>query len=594
MDKITMYIYSKLAASKQSNEVYEYAETHGFEIVELEKVFNYSKKDFVEAIARGKVIKNDNTIIYARFSSSNQNEISITGQLDSCFAHCEKYKMTVKCIYVDMAQTAKYDNRVAFQRLNADVLDEKHNGCKMLVYANNRFVRNRYDSVIYRGFYERFGIMFDSVTEICPRGQDGVIITSIREAMDQYYSENLAENVARGMLQRAKKCQYTGGYVTYGYKINPQTRHYEICESEAENVRLIFKMYVAKQGYTEILRALDERGAVCRSGKPFNKNVIGDIISNEKYAGVYTYNKRVARNSLGQRSSHSYKSKEEIVRIPGGIPAIVDEHTFKQAQKRKESNAKGTRSRREKDHYLLTGLIECGECGHAFTSNRKTAGRNKQLYLTYRCSNHNKGEHCHCKEVNRDYLEAFVLDTILNQIITDSRRDELVEEFRKQQGSAFKEHADKKIRLKQEIAAIESKNEGILGVIESGKALPILVERLEKNLSDIERIKADLDVLISHPPKEVDAKKFAELVERTRKAISAKNYHELKRFVSLYISKIIVRNDDITVVVSYSNIVLLVGGQSSSPIQTHSVGVVGCYICVKGNTDFIFGFCRIE
>ena len=53
---------------------------------------------------------------------------------------------------------------------------------------------------------------------------------------------------------------------------------------------------------------------------------------------------------------------------------------------------------------------------------------------------------------------------------------------------------------------------------------------------------------------------FLELVERTRKAISAKNYHELKRFVSLYVSKIIVRNDDITVVVSFSKIVLLVGG----------------------------------
>ena len=302
------------------------------------------------------------------------------------------------------------------------------------------------------------------------------------------------------------------------------------------------------------------RGAVCRSGKPFSKNVIGDMVTNEKYAGVYTYNKRAACNSVGERNSHAYKPKEDTIRIPGGVPAIVDQHTFDQAQKRKEANMKGTRSRREKDFYLLTGLIECGECGHAFTSNRKFAGRNKTKYLTYRCTNHNKGGTCHCKEVNRDYLEAFVLDVILSKIITDSRRDELVEEFRKQQGSAIKEHAEKKIRLKQEIAAIESKNEGILGIIESGKALPILIERLERNLQDIERIKADLDVLIAHPPKEIDAKKFAELVERTTKAISAKNYHELKRFVSLYVSKIIVRNDDITVVVSYSKIVLLVGG----------------------------------
>ena len=67
-------------------------------------------------------------------------------------------------------------------------------------------------------------------------------------------------------------------------------------------------------------------------------------------------------------------------------------------------------------------------------------------------------------------------------------------------------------------------------------------------------------MLIAHPPKEIDAKKFAELVERTRKAISAENYHKLKRFVSLYVSKRIVRNDDIAVVVSYAKIVLLFGG----------------------------------
>ena len=81
-----------------------------------------------------------------------------------------------------------------------------------------------------------------------------------------------------------------------------------------------------------------------------------------------------------------------------------------------------------------------------------------------------------------------------------------------------------------------------------------------ENTKDIERIKADLEVLLAHPPQDVDAEKFAKLVEDTRKAIAARNYHELKRFVSLYISKIVVRNDDISVVVSFTKIVLLVGG----------------------------------
>ena len=184
MEQIKMYIYSKLAASKQTNEVAEYAKAHNMELIELEKLFPYSKKDYIEASASSRIYHNDNTVIYARFSSNNQNEISITGQLDRCLEHCQRYHLHVKAIYVDMAETARYDNRVAFQRLNSDVLEEYHNGCRLLVYSNSRFARNRSDSVFYRDFYKRFGIEFDSVTEICPRGKDGTFITSIREVMD--------------------------------------------------------------------------------------------------------------------------------------------------------------------------------------------------------------------------------------------------------------------------------------------------------------------------------------------------------------------------------------------------------------------------
>ena len=136
-------------------------------------------------------------------------------------------------------------------------------------------------------------------------------------------------------------------------------------------------MYNDKKGYTEILRALDENGARSRTGKPFSKESLCDMLSNQKYKGTYVY-----------------KSEEEMVIIPHGIPAIIDEKTFDEAQKRKEANKKGTRSRREKETYLLTGLIVCGECGHAFTGNRRFAGRNKTKYVTYRCTNHNKGEKC--------------------------------------------------------------------------------------------------------------------------------------------------------------------------------------------------------
>ena len=132
--------------------------------------------------------------------------------------------------------------------------------------------------------------------------------------------------------------------------------------------------------------------------------------------------------------------------------------------------------------------------------------------------------------------------------------------FNKQQGQAVEEHRAKKIRLKQEIAQKEQNNANIVKMIESGRMLTTLMDAIERNEQDIARIKADLEVLLAHPPQQLDEEKFAQLVEDTRRAIAAKDYDELKRFVSLYVSKIIVRNDDISVVVSFSKIVLLVGG----------------------------------
>ena len=94
-----------------------------------------------------------NTVIYARYSSHNQTEQSIEGQLQACYEYAQRNGYTVIGEYIDRAQSGTSDNRVDFQRMIADsdrpitiddiLLDEieayfkaevlSHAGCSALV-----------------------------------------------------------------------------------------------------------------------------------------------------------------------------------------------------------------------------------------------------------------------------------------------------------------------------------------------------------------------------------------------------------------------------------------------------------------------------
>ena len=562
MSKIKLYLANKLPSSKQTHEVEEYAKKHNLEIVEINSAGPIDD-EFYNINSRKSFKPTSNAIIYARFSSANQQEISITGQLDVCFEYARKESYPVFAIYADMAQSGRTDNRIAFNVMNSHISKEKYNGFHLLIYQSNRLFRNKKKSIAYKCIFENYGIKLESVTSPSYEGASGALLETVQEGVDQYFSDILSESVVRGMKQRALQCRYTGGYVTYGYKINEENK-YEILESEAENVRLIFNMYINKKGYTEILRVLNEKGVVSRTGRPFTKNALADMISNEKYKGVYTFNKRASQNQLGTRNSHKFKDDSEIIKIPGGVPAIIDEKTFELAQKRKEENKHGTKSRHEKENYLLTGLVYCKECGHAFTGNRRFSGRNKIKYVTYRCTNHNKGEKCDCKEVNRDYLETFVLNSIVKNVLAPEKFDELLTSFRASNDSAEKEYKSKITSLSREIASKEIEKENLLNALEKGTAADLILERLSKKDAEIKRLKFEVDDIKSHPPKEIDEKEFKKLINKTKKVIDSKNSDALRKLISYYVSRIEIGKDDVSVVLAFSNVVLLVGGGEGS------------------------------
>ena len=101
-------------------------------------------------------------VIYARYSSDNQREESIEGQLRECTAYCKKNDITVLRTYIDRAMSAKTDHRPDFQRMIKD--SAKGLFDVIIVWKLDRFARNRYDSAHYNAQLRKYGVKVLSAT----------------------------------------------------------------------------------------------------------------------------------------------------------------------------------------------------------------------------------------------------------------------------------------------------------------------------------------------------------------------------------------------------------------------------------------------
>ena len=142
-------------------------------------------------------------VIYARYSSENQREESIEGQLRECYAFARKNDISVVGEYIDRAFSAKTDKRPDFQKMIKD--SAKRNFDLVIVWKLDRFARNRYDSANYKAVLKRNGVKVMSATESISEGSEGILLESVLEGMAEYYSADLSEKVIRGHTENALK-----------------------------------------------------------------------------------------------------------------------------------------------------------------------------------------------------------------------------------------------------------------------------------------------------------------------------------------------------------------------------------------------------
>lgn len=249
-----------------------------------------------------------NIVIYARYSSHNQTEQSIEGQLETCYEYAKNNNQTVIGEYIDHAQSGTTDNRAEFQRMIAD--SDKHTFEAVLVYQLDRFARNRYDSAINKQKLKKNGVRVISARENISDDASGILVEGVLESMAEYYSAELSQKIRRGMNINAEKHLSNGSNPGLGYVVDEE-RQFHIDPKTAPIVREIFEMYASGKTVTEINQYLNDRQIRTSHGNEFNKNSMHRILRNKRYIGYYIY-----------------KDTE----VPDAMPRIIDDELFMRVQ----------------------------------------------------------------------------------------------------------------------------------------------------------------------------------------------------------------------------------------------------------------------
>ena len=172
-----------------------------------------------------------NGVIYARYSSDNQREESIEGQLRECNDFAKRNDITIIDSYIDRAFSATTDRRPAFQKMIKDFAKNMFD--VIIVWKLDRFARNRYDSAHYKAQLRKNGVNVISANENISEGSEGIILESVLEGMAEYYSADLSEKVIRGLTENAMKCKFNSDPITFGFNFEPTAITSEHSCSEA-------------------------------------------------------------------------------------------------------------------------------------------------------------------------------------------------------------------------------------------------------------------------------------------------------------------------------------------------------------------------
>lgn len=452
--------------------------------------------------------------IYVRVSSEEQARegYSIDAQIKALKDYAIKNDIFLEeqYIYKDEGISGrKAEKRPAFMEMIKTAKSKPKKFDVILVHKFDRFSRNREDSIVYKSLLKKeCGINVISITEhLDPDDKMSIILEAFLEAMAEYYSINLSEEVTKGQLEKHSQGEVqTNPSFGYGIKDGKLV----INNAEEKIIKLIFESYaIENKSMMDIAKKVNSLGILTKRGNKFENRTIYYILNNPTYIGKLRY-------TPGRKNTYDFDDPNTILSNGKHSPIITNElWDLTQLKLSKNNIWKKPKSRIDYSiKHWSKGIIRCKECNCTLV----TSGVGK-----YRCNGYNKGKCSNHTTISINEAESLILgqikrdfsEGIINNIIPNKKEKKSVNEYD---------------LITSSIASLEEKEERIKQSYINGiDTLEEYKRNKEMLLKEKERLTTKLSMLekpsIENHKKEIieNGKKVYEILTNDKISLEEKN-----------------------------------------------------------------------
>ncbi|MHA1814091.1 MAG: recombinase family protein [Candidatus Thorarchaeota archaeon] len=367
-----------------------------------------------------------NVVLYARVSSQRQAEkqLSISAQLRALRAFAREKEWPIVAEYVDEAKSGRTANRPAFSKMLAAVKYQEIDA--VLVWKLDRLARNMEISTAVDAHFRKHGVKVISLHENIDDTPQGKLTARMFESFAEFYSNNLSQDIQRGLREVARRGFFPFAHAPVGYQKKQAedgtaTRYKLVPDTVyAPIITRIFDRYAQGESVPQIVKALNHEGVLTNKGRRWAPKRLYDILRNRIYCGDTT----VGRLYLDATDKHS--PGDNPVTVEDTHAPLVDKATFERVQEMLDAKSENhAMARWEASPYLLSGLVRCGLCGRHMCGTSAKGG--KYHYYTCQQYYHEGKEACRGIRIPKKKLESFVLTRVRDVILDDDNLRTLVE-----------------------------------------------------------------------------------------------------------------------------------------------------------------------
>ena len=477
--------------------------------------------------------------LYARVSSDRQDvDLSVSAQLRALRDYAEKNNYRVVREYVDEAESGRVADRPQFRRMLDAAERPDAPFREILVWKFSRFTRKREHAVAFKSMLRRRGVRVVSITEHADDSPTGKLMEAIIESVDEFYSENLAQEVTRGMREAASRGFWVSTFAPFGYKKVPvqdgakKRPKLELDPPADEVVRRMFRMASSGVSLLDIARTLNDEGIATPRGKLWLKTSIHRILSNEVYTGTLVWGRK-ARDGAPP------------VRVEGAFPAIVSKEEFQRV-----AALLGTKApteihpRRASSPYLLSGLVKCQTCRKALTAHEAKGGK-YTYYVCHSLLKRGKGT-CETPRLNSKRFERLIIEQLREHVLTESNIRDLVRMVDEEMDGVAHEQRLKLETIEEELAEVRRRMDRLWHAVEtSDLEINDILPRIRQHQERQERLELAADAaraLLEERRVLLDSVEVVTAYAREmNEFLRTSEVTETKSFIRSFVKEIVVR-----------------------------------------------------